>query len=578
LGGPIYCGSFSPDGLYLLTYYSSRRPGRDDSSQRPVQVWDATTGALAATLSEHPGAVIDASFLSDGRRVVTVCLSQSLDGILRPDGRPASGIDRTEVRVWDVPTGTLAAPVIKNPEAPGAIEVSPDGRRLVTSAGYADPGYNATRGRVWDAATGEPVTPPLNFHEVGSRTRFNSDGRRLLTDSTNMNTGLIPPGGSSVMPTGLTREWDSATGEPITPPLPGERSEFSRDGRRALTHGPLVFRLWDLSPDNRPAEDLGLLAEALAGHRIDDTGGYVSLDLSRFRKIWKVLRDRRPQDFADPPGHQVAWHRIQAAECEGARLWPAAIWHLDRVIGAEPDRRELHVRRGVAHAELGEWDKAGADFARAIELGEVGPQIWRHLALVQLARGDTDGHRKACSSLLQRFRPEGHGPHDLAAVAWTCVLSPDGGPDPGNALALAEKAAEKAAEKVLRLGVLRSDYYARQVLAAALLRLARPEEAIQVLKPYIAETSGILLNETSGLLGTVAHHRLGHPDDARRLLDRVVLGIESRRRQNRLRWVPPAPWIERLSVELLRREAEALVKGAAGPPAASKEANVPAKE
>jgi tetratricopeptide (TPR) repeat protein len=519
-------------------------------------VWDATTGALAATLSEHPGAVIDASFLSDGRRVATVCLSQSLDAIRRTNVR-------TEVRVWDVPTGTLAAPVIKNPEAPGAIEVSADGRRIVTSAGYDDSGDADTWGWVWDAATGAPVTPPLNFHDRKSRTRFNSDGRRLLTDSCSW--------------TGLTREWDAATGEPITPRLPGWRSEFSRDGGRALTQGPLVFRLWDLAPDNRPAEDLGLLAEALAGHRIDDTGGYVSLDLARFRKIWQVLRDRRPQDFAAPPGHQVAWHRIQAGECEGARLWSATIWHLDRVIGAEPDRRELHVRRGVAHAELGAWDKAGADFARAIELGEVGPQVWRYLALVQLARGDTDGHRKACSSLLQRFRPEGHGLHDLAAVTWTCVLSPDGGPGLGDALALAEKAvaaAEKAAASPASGMAERGQYYARRALAAALLRLARPEEAIQVLKPYIAETSGLLLNETSGLLGTVAHHRLGHPDDARRLLDRVVRGIEWRRSHPPLfatgRWLS-APWIERLSVELLRREAEALVKGAAAEPPAAKE-------
>jgi hypothetical protein len=139
------------------------------------------------------------------------------------------------------------------------------------------------------------------------------------------------------------------------------------------------------------------------------------------------------------------------------------------------------------------------------------------------------------------------------------VLSPDGGPGLGDALALAEKA-------VAANG---NDYYARRALAAALLRLARPEEAIQVLKRDIAESLGIYIAETSGLLGTVTHHRLGHPDDARRLLDRVVLGIEQRR-YKRPMW-GPVPWSERLSVELLRREAEALVKGAgagAGPPAA----------
>jgi tetratricopeptide (TPR) repeat protein len=389
-------------------------------------------------------------------------------------------------------------------------------------------------------ATGEPVTPPLNFLGDGYHTRFNSDGRRLLTAAHHE----------------VTREWDAATGEPITPDLPGMHSEFSRDGRRALTLGPRVVRLWDLSPDGRPAEDLGLLAEALAGRRVDDTGGYVGLDLARFRKIWKVLRDRRPQDFADPPGHQVAWHRIRAAECEVARLWPAAIWHLDRVIGAEPDRQGLHVRRGVAHAELGEWDKAGADFARAIELGGVSPQGWRYLALVQLARGDADGYRKACSSLLQRFHPGGHGPHDLAAVAWACVLRPDGGPGLGDALALAEKA----------VAVDGKDPYAARALGAALLRGARPKEAAQVLEQAVKAQNG---GTDVGLLLAVAHHRQGHPDEARRWLDTAVLQIEQSR--NSRVWGSGVPWSERLSVELLRREAEALVKGAGAEPPAAKE-------
>jgi hypothetical protein len=64
-----------------------------------------------------------------------------------------------------------------------------------------------------------------------------------------------------------------------------------------------------------------------------------------------------------------------------------------------------------------------------------------------------------------------------------------------------------------------------------------------------------------------AHHHLGHAEEARRWLEKAVRWLDQ------ADWFRPPDvgvsptWPERLEARLLRREAEALVKGAA-PPAA----------
>jgi WD40 repeat protein len=92
---------------------------------------DAATAPCAPPL-QHQGAVEEASFSPDGRRVVTA--SRRLLG----------------PRV-DAETSALAP----HPPAWGGVayaSFSPDGRRVVT-------GSRQGTARVWDASSGEPVTP-----------------------------------------------------------------------------------------------------------------------------------------------------------------------------------------------------------------------------------------------------------------------------------------------------------------------------------------------------------------------------------------------------------------------------------
>jgi tetratricopeptide (TPR) repeat protein len=60
--------------------------------------------------------------------------------------------------------------------------------------------------------------------------------------------------------------------------------------------------------------------------------------------------------------------RREAGECLRRRQWGEAIRLLDAVIAADPAHWPDRAARGRAHAALGEWDQAAADFAQALEL------------------------------------------------------------------------------------------------------------------------------------------------------------------------------------------------------------------
>jgi len=67
----------------------------------------------------------------------------------------------------------------------------------------------------------------------------------------------------------------------------------------------------------------------------------------------------------------------------------------------------------------------------------------------------------------------------------------------------------------------------------------------------------------------MAHHRLGHADEARRWLDKGIHGTEEelkppssppKESNTRTRTIPPH-WSQKLTLQLFRREAEELIQG-----------------
>jgi tetratricopeptide (TPR) repeat protein len=182
-----------------------------------------------------------------------------------------------------------------------------------------------------------------------------------------------------------------------------------------------------------------------------------------------------------------------------------------------------------------------------------------------LRDGHLEGYREVCSDMLQRF---GKG------AVWTCTLTPNSGADPARIAALAEKA---ITESDKGQGYVNEDHWHVNQLGAALYRTGRFEEAVKRL------TEATKLNPhpyRSNMLPTwfflaMANHRLGHAEEARRWLDKAVQGTDEALK-------PPAElpgnsrnpdgviapnWSRKLTLLLLRREAEELIQGPGTNPA-----------
>jgi Flp pilus assembly protein TadD len=345
-----------------------------------------------------------------------------------------------------------------------------------------------------------------------------------------------------------------------------------------------------------PVQELVSFAEVLSGHRIDPLTGLVPLEGERFQRAWTDLRARYPQSFASSPQAVLTWHVEQADTCLEKKQWAAAILHLDHLIAAEPKQWSHHCDRGSARAELKQWDQAIADYSRAVELGgrkdwvcarrghdyavrgewhkaaadyacawqgdpNVDPLgLWYPHTLLRLAVGDGRGYRQACRQLLDGLYgfPDPTDDFFASRSVWACVLAADALDDYAPLLDLAEKAVTRA----------RNNYACARALGGALLRAGRPEAAVQQLQEALSLQPGA---SSASLLLAIAHHRLGHADEARRWLDKAVQRTEQVLRQRPKNAGLDAtdlapdelPWNERLSLQLLRREAETLIRGPA---------------
>jgi WD40 repeat protein/tetratricopeptide (TPR) repeat protein len=336
--GGVHYARFSPDGRRVVTA----------NSDQTALVWDATTGRRVSPPLKHSAKIIHAAFSPDGRRVVT------------------ASWDNT-ARVWDAASGLPVTPPLRPGGGGTYAEFSPDGQRLVTAA--------ADGARVWDAATGEPLTPLLRHHGNTWQAVFSPDGKRILTASWD----------------GTARVWDAETGQPITPPLDHEpraqRAGFSPDGRRMVVGGmgrtPLhrsdYTRIWTLPNEDRPVADLLLLAQVLSGEAITRRFGSMPVERTARLSAWRALRARYPGRFATSPGQALAWHRRMADEFDRTGQWSAAIFHLDRLIAAEPAQWRLRARRAGLQARLRRWSPAGSDLAAALRLAPSRKEVFEWL-------------------------------------------------------------------------------------------------------------------------------------------------------------------------------------------------------
>jgi WD40 repeat protein/tetratricopeptide (TPR) repeat protein len=585
-------------------------PDPDAEGNTRVEVWDLAGGRALSPPRSIPG-VVSADFSRDGRFLVTLADDHPHDeqgtpteGTARvwgwdgaePVGPPvpdiglgtpggiqlelSAGGDRLlvvapparekargpAVRVYEVGTGRL---VVQLPVRDvRAASFSADARRVVAVGPD-----RAARG--WDAATGQALTPPMRLPGEVVKAAFGGDGRLIVGSGT----------------AGPVRLWDARTGEPLTPPLGSQVDEYGLDpGGRLVTlerkgpgNGTRTVRVYDVSPDPRPVGELRALAHALAGARVDETGGYVPLEWEDYRKAWQAVRPHG----APPPdglmGERLAWHAAEADRQEWAKHWAAAVEHLTPLIEAQPHRWRLYARRGHARLELRQWQQAVADLTSAAERGAEDPSVWvdRGNARAELGqwKGAADDFARAAEIDAAEYGAPGD-PHELlplialayvgggnqagyqlarAAVvkeideearkdgfvtedaAWVAVLTPATGGEVAGVITLFEK----------QVAGPRKDAGELRILGAALTRAGKDPEAVKRLKEAVALREEF---PSAWLFLAIAHARAGQADEARPWLDKARKWLDEPGRPETL------SWDDRLRLKVLRDEAEGLLK------------------
>jgi serine/threonine protein kinase/WD40 repeat protein/tetratricopeptide (TPR) repeat protein len=524
-GGPLRTFALSADGRLLATAVNGKNA---------AQVWDLATGRALSPPLPHPG---------DHYGLFCLCFS--------PDGRYllTGGKDR-QGRLWDWQAATLACPPLKHEEEVFAVAMTPDGRFALT-------GGRARAGQlhVWELTTGRLVAPkvPLPASVVSLS---------------------IPPAGPRVV--------------------------ASCSGNVARID---LARL--LAPPEMPLEDYRLLGELASGQRIEQ-GDENGLTQDEWLQRLNQFNQRHPAYGRPGPAGVVTLHRKAAQSLRDTDRPLAALAHyrealleLDRAGGDAPGDRALRAAvlrdraaaltrlgraeaatadlglaleleprpkprpeegpalaaLGDAAAEIGDWSKAAEYFTQAKELAPDDWRLWHAHLLLCLQRKDAVGYRKGCAELLRRF-----GKTDNAVlannIAWFCALGPDAVRDLSGPVSLSQKAVGKAGHWVHR-----------STLGTVLYRAGKQDQAVEQFNAAMKENpSGGTAWDWVAL--AMAHHRLGHEDEARRWLAKAAAFV-GELRQGKLPehggTGQPLRWQERLELELLLREAEALIGAKAGP-------------
>jgi WD40 repeat protein/serine/threonine protein kinase/tetratricopeptide (TPR) repeat protein len=404
--GAVDAVAYSRDGQRLVT------TGYDHT----VKVWDALTGRELLSLTGHTNTVFCVAFSPDGQRLATGGWDAariwdgrpipepvafrghggSVNGVaFSPDGQRLATVGADHMaKIWDPGSGRLLLTLVGHTASIRTVAFSSDGRYLAT-------GGDDRTARIWDALTGRPLYTLLVRGSRVSALAFSPDGQRLATVSA-----------GATRREGTTQVWDARTGRELHA-LNGyktavDRLAFRPDGQRLATAGgDGVTKVWDVQTGQEVADpEAAKFLASVHDPALSPDGRY----LARADGEVVYLHDLKQMPDAEDLALSQAlaqpdpiWQEEQAARCERERQWFAAAFHLDQALTARPNS-PLHGRRGRAWAELGHWEQARADFARAVAEEPDQPNAWRGLAVTQLLLKQPEEHRQTCARFLERFR------------------------------------------------------------------------------------------------------------------------------------------------------------------------------
>jgi serine/threonine protein kinase/WD40 repeat protein/tetratricopeptide (TPR) repeat protein len=425
-GGMLWSVAFSPDGKYFVT------AGWNGFAR----LWNARTGqAIGRGPLKHGDGVRQAVFSSDSLRVATasddltarVWSAASGEPLTLPLKHPSpvrrvafSQDDQylltwTEdgvVRVWEASTGVprlvelpalvLSGLMDRSPEGRRQLECGEDGVLRLWDWGHLQPGdgsWGRWLGKTQSRSTSSQ-TPPRGL-PAGKR-GLQADKRATKVsgpDAASISVRDLPRVCACAedrlvvlkMPDGSLRVHDSESGEPVTGVLPvdgiPQKVAFLEDWQLEIVDEKGQSKVWDLSPEVRPTEDLMRLVQVLTGRRLDEQGVLKAVGLQELAQSWQHLRERYPKSFHIGPEDIEQWHEQAAQSCEAAGLCAETVAHLEVLQQVRPGSAALWARRAKVWARGGRWRQAADAYSRALDL-EDDWSHWYGRGLVNLQLGE----------------------------------------------------------------------------------------------------------------------------------------------------------------------------------------------
>jgi len=419
------------------------------------------------------------------------------------------------IRIWDLPTGKRLHQ-FGGQHVGDRLALSPDGSRLAT--GGVDQNV-----RIWSMESAQELTPPLRHRAAVNALAFDPSGRTLVTCSA-----------------GAVRVWDTATGEPLSPPddrFETRTAAFQPDGRALYLVGPGGLARAELPLAKLSIPELREVAGVLSGRRVDASHQLLEATTGLPGNRARLIRSPQPVSIVPDGVAEEPAHRTAAVDCEQTGRWEAAIIHLNWLIEHEPGRFDYYRRRARAFAESGKWKAAAADFRAVLQIDSGNQLEWYHLALCELELGNRSAYAQVCNEL-NRVSDESSPVPFLDLAAWTFALAPQ--------TSEGCKAAFGFTKRLLALDPENVNYLGTQ--GALLYRAGRYSEARDVLSHVIEKGGGALdywfLAAAREQLGDHA----GAVKDRREALTRIKREFGARA-QNEI------PWDDRAEVHVLQMEA-----------------------
>jgi tetratricopeptide (TPR) repeat protein len=229
--------------------------------------------------------------------------------------------------------------------------------------------------------------------------------------------------------------------------------------------------------------------------------------------------------------------------------WEEAVAAYRRSIELRPDWPLPHGSLGFDLASLGRAGEALAAYRRSIELDPDNPDAWNHAATLLAQAGDRTAYRGHCRGMLDRFG-RATDPPIAERTAKACLLLPLGGPEQEAACDLADRAVAMAEGHWVRP-------WAEATRGLAAFRRGRFADAVAWADRCLARGPGDWNRELPAhLVRAMALARLSRLDEARGALARAS-DLYQTQVANPGGRAAKVDWHDRVSCEVLRREAEA---------------------